>query len=121
MVTNTKKIVALVALILLAGIALVELTRSETADAALVPGGAAGYAQQRVDRAFGIVAGLPPATFEVALAQKSDRLPSACAEADAECADWAYETAAGPVMIVETRNESGSTLTRFTGTYVAGY
>ena len=121
MVTDTKKIMGLTAFILLTGIALVELTRSETADAALVPGGAAGYASARVAGAFEMAAALPPATFDVALATKGDRLPSACAEADAQCGDRTYATAGGPVMIVETRTENGSILTRFTGAYVAGY
>ena len=121
MVTQTKKILALAALIVIAGIALVEMTRSEKADAALVPGGAAGYAKQRVDGAFAVITEFPPVEFNIALAEKGDRLPVACAGMAADCADEGYEIAEGPVMIVETRSETGSVLTRFVGVHVAGY
>ena len=129
MMTETKRIVALAGLIIAVGVGMVELTRSEAqADPALVVGGAAGYAGQRVDAAFELAATVPPATFEYAIAEKGDMLPIGCAgpfrpEVAAECMDTAYEVESEvPALIVETREGAAtSILTRMSELTVAEF
>ena len=122
MVTETKKAMALAALIVATGIATVELTRSPAeANPVLVAGGAGGYAGARIDAAFQAAAEMSPvAPISVPLAAKGDlEVPLGCfgadATAEAECMDVAYEVESGPYVVVETRRENSSILTRMLG------
>jgi hypothetical protein len=118
MFTETKKVLALAALIALTGVAFVETTRSPAqADPMLVAGGAAGYAGQRIDAVFDVVALMPEVTpVSLPLAKKGDLLPIGCAgpfETDvaAECMDTAYEVASEePPLVVETRRGTSSSI-----------
>ena len=123
MVTETKKVIAIAALIIATGIAGVELTRNPAqADPMLVPGGAAGYAGARVDEVFKVVAEMPPvATMMVPMAAKGDLMPTGCAgpflpDVAAECMDTAYEVPSEePGVVVETRMSDSSILVRMMG------
>ena len=124
MITETKKVFALAALIVATGVATVELTRNPAqADPMLVAGGATGYAGERVDAAFDAVADMPAvAPVAIPMAQKGDLLPIGCAgpfraEVAAECMDTAYEVASeDPSLVVETRvGDSTSILVRMMG------
>jgi hypothetical protein len=129
MYTETKKVLAIVALIVATGISAVELSHtSAQADPMLVVGGAAGYAGHRVDQAFEAVATLPaPAPEIVNVAEKGDLPPLGCAgpfhpDVAAECLDTAYEVESGPYVIVEKRDgEATSVLTRMIEYTVAGF
>jgi hypothetical protein len=128
MVTETKKVLATVALIIAAGISTVELTRTPAqADPTLVRGGAAGYAGARVDGAFQLLAAAPPAApVELPVAEKGDLPPLGCAgpfrpEVEAECIDAAFEVEAEPSVIVETRFGDASTLVRMDAVTVADF
>ena len=128
MVTETKKVLAAVAIIIAAGVSTVELTRTPAqADPSLVRGGAAGYAGSRVDVAFRLLAEAPPvALAELPVAEKGDLPPLGCAgpfrpEVEAECIDTAYEVEAEPSMIVETRLGDVSTLVRMDVLTVADF
>ncbi|MBA3518759.1 MAG: hypothetical protein H0T75_14235 [Rhizobiales bacterium] len=127
MKTETSKVLALVTAIVLTGVGAVEMTRSPAqANPAVVAGGAAGYAAERVEGAFMVVAELPPvAPVMVPLAMKGDLLPAGCAGPfeptfAAECIDTAYEVESGPYVVVEARGESTSILTRMMGYTMAG-
>lgn len=123
MITETKKVFAIAALIAATGVAAVELTRNPAqADPMLVMGGAAGYAAERIDGAFHAVAEMPPvAPISVPMALKGDLMPLGCAgpfkaEVAAECLDTAYEVASDDSMVVETRvGDSTSILVRMMG------
>jgi hypothetical protein len=128
MITETKKVLAAVALIIAAGISTVELTRTPAqADPTLVRGGAAGYAGSRVDGAFQVLAAAPVAApVEVPVAEKGDLPPLGCAgpfrpEVEAECVDTAFEVEAEPSVIVETRLGDASTLMRMDALTVADF
>ena len=127
MVTETKKVLAAVALIIAAGVSTVELTRTPAqADPTLVRG-AAGYAGSRVDGAFQLLAAAPPvAPVELPVAEKGDLPPLGCAgpfrpEVEAECIDTAFEVEAEPSVIVETRLGDVSTLVRMDALTVADF
>ena len=121
MVTETKKVFAIAALIVATGIGAVELTRNPAqADPMLVPGGAAGYAGMRVDAAFEAAAEMPRvAPLVVPMARKGDLMPIGCADpaessADGNCT--AYEVASDdPSVVVETRTSDSSILMRMMG------
>ena len=124
MITETKHVLGVVALIMATGIATVEATRSPAqADSLLVSG--ADYPAMRIGEAFAASAMLPPAT--VAAAEKGDMLPIGCAGPldptfAAECLDSAYEVASDEGdVVVETRFGSTSVLTRMERFTVAGY
>jgi hypothetical protein len=123
--SQTKKVLALVALIVATGVAVVELTRTPAqADPLLVQGGAEGYAGSRVDAAFQLVDQMSADSLEFPLAEKGDLLPIGCAgpfepAVAAECMDVAYEVESDPVL--ETRTESSSILTRTTEYALAGF
>jgi hypothetical protein len=125
MAIDTKKVLALVALIVAIGVATVEATRSEAqADANIVPYGAAGYAGMRVDDAFEVAASMPRVEYPVA--EKGDLLPLGCAgpfrtSVQAECIDAALEIEAEPSALVETRFGSMSILTRMDAMTVADF
>jgi hypothetical protein len=127
MFTETKRVLALVALIAATGVAAVEMSRTAAhADPNLVSGGAAGYAGARVDAAFQLVAAMPVRTILVPMAEKGDLMPIGCAgpyrpEVAAECIDTAYEVEAEPSVVVETREGNTSILTRLDGLTVAKY
>ena len=125
--TETKKVLALVALIVTTGVGTVEMTRSPAqANPAVLAGSTAGYAGERVEQAFSAVAEMPPvAPLTIPVAAKGDKLPSGCASpftavSAAECVDAAYNVPSGPYVIMETRGESSSILTRVMGYTVAG-
>lgn len=127
MVTETKKVLAIAALIVAAGVATVEMTRGQAqADPMIVAGGAAGYAGGRVDGAFELAAATPfSRSVEITLAEKGDLPPLGCAgpflpAVEAECIDAAQEVAAEPSLIVETRLGGVSVLTRMDAMTMAG-
>ena len=111
MITETKKVFAIAALIAATGVATVELTRNPAqADPMLVPGGAAGYAGERIDVAFTVVAEMPfVAPVSVPMANKGDLMPTA------------YEVASDEgSVVVETRvGDATSILVRMMGYTVA--
>ncbi len=123
MITETKKVLALAALIVATGVATVELTRNPAqADPLLVSGGAAGYAGERVDAAFDVVTEMPPVqSFAIPMAAKGDLMPIGCSisstsDAAAECMDTAYEVPSDePSVVVETRLSDSSILVRMMG------
>jgi hypothetical protein len=128
MVTETKKVLAAVALIIATGVSTVELTRTPAqADPTIVRGGAAGYAGSRVDGAFQVLAAAPSAApVEMPVAEKGDLPPLGCAgpfrpEIEAECIDAAFEVEAEPSVIVETRLGDASTLVRMDALTVADF
>jgi len=116
MITQTKKVFAVAALIVATGVAAVELTRDQAqADPRMVTASSASYASARVDAAFEVVSAMPamPAV-SVPMAQKGDlQIPAGCFGADeAECMDVAYETESEPSLVVETRIANNSILMR---------
>lgn len=122
MITDSKKVLTLAALIVATGIATVELTRSPAqADPMLMADGA--YVSARVDTVFEVVAQMPEApAVMVPMAEKGDLLvPQGCEGAyEAECMDVAYETESVPSLVIETRTDAVSTLMRVDGMTVAG-
>ena len=123
MITETKRVFVIAALIVATGVAAVELTRSSAqADPMLVLGGAATYAASRIDTAFETVAAMPKlAEIRVPMAQKGDlEVPFGCEGfAEAECMDVAYEMPSEPSLVVETRSGTTSTLMRMDAITVA--
>jgi hypothetical protein len=128
MITDTKKVFALAALIVVTGVATVELTRNtaQAAEQATVMTRHAAYAAARVDTAFDLVAALPAAkAVMVPMAQKGDLLvPAGCGslsgDAQAECMDVAYELPSPPSVVVESRDGTTSTLLRMDPITLAG-
>ena len=127
MITETRKVFALAALIVASGVVTVELTRS-TAQAAepQIMTRSEAYAAARVDTAFDLVAALPerPAVM-VPMAAKGDLpLPLGCTgiadDAQAECMDVAYEVESTPSVVVESREGTTSTLLRMDPITLAG-
>lgn len=125
MITETKKVFAIAALIVATGVAAVELTRSPAqAESAQIQSTEA-YAASRIDAAFAVVAAMPPvAPVRVPMATKGDLpIPAGClnipADAQAECMDVAYEVPSEPSVIVETRFGNTSTLMRMDALTVA--
>ncbi len=127
MITETKKVFALAALIVATGVGTVELTRNsaqagETGTMTRIQ----AYSAARVDTTFDLVAAMPAAQpFMVPMAQKGDlAVPAGCAseqgDAQAECMDVAYEVESVPSVVVETREGSTSTLLRLDPMTVAG-
>lgn len=130
MFTETRKVIALAAVIVAAGVGAVEMTRDAAqADPMIVAGGAAGYAGDRVDAAFQLVSALPIATpVSLTQAGKGDLLRSACtgpfpANVEAECMDVAYAVSPRqPGVVVEAkRGASSSILMRMAQITVAGF
>ena len=125
MITESKKVFALAALIVASGVATVELGRSSArAETQLMTRGAA-YAAARVDTAFDLVSAMPAApVVTIPMASKGDLpVPLSCmgvqGDAQAECMDVAYEPETEPSMVVETRIGSTSTLMRMDSMTVA--
>jgi hypothetical protein len=118
MFTETKKVFALAALIVVTGVAGVELAR-DTAQAGPI---AEDYATLRIDAAFNVVANMPamPAVM-VPMAKKGDlEIPAGCeGPGEAECMDVAYEVPSEPSLVVETRTGTTSTLLRMDSMTVA--
>ena len=123
MITSTKKVLALAALVVATGVAGVGTAQAEpvnimTRDAA--------YAAARVDTAFDLVAGLPAEpTVMIPMAMKGDLpIPQGClgvsGDAQAECMDVAYELPAEPSIVVETSEGTTTTLMRMDAMTVAG-
>ena len=127
MITSTKKVVALAALIVATGVAAVELGRDTAqAEPVSVMTRDAAYAAARVDTAFDLVAALPatPAIM-IPMAMKGDLpVPMGClgvqGDAQAECMDVAYELPAEPSIVVETREGTTTTLMRMDAMTLAG-
>ncbi len=109
--TETRKVLALVALIVTTGVGTIEMTRSSAqANTAVVAGDTTGYAGERVQQAFNAVAEMPAvAPVAVPVADKGDLTP-----------DAAYNVNSGPYVVIETRGENSSILTRMMGYTVAG-
>ena len=127
MITETKKVFALAALIVATGVATVELTRSSAQAAEpVMMTRAEAYAAARVDTAFDLVAALPAARpswcrwrrratcrFRLAApASRATRRPSA----------WMSPTSSNsaPSVVVETREGTTSTLLRMDAMTLAG-
>lgn len=121
MFTDTKKVVALAALIVATGVATVEVTRG-TAQAG--PVAHPDYAATRIAEAFQVAATMPPvAPVSVPMAVKGDlEVPAGCRGADdeAECMDTAYEPDAIPSVVVESRAGTTTTLMRMDAMTLAG-
>jgi len=121
MITDTRKVFTIVALIAATGVAAVEMTRSPAqADPLLVS--ADGRAADRIDGAFQAAATMPAvAPITIPVAVKGDlQIPLGCVgeaspDAEAECMDVAYEVESGPYVVVEKRIENASILTRMLG------
>ena len=121
MITEMRKVFALAALIVAAGVV-------GGAEAATVfPSDAASYARWRIDTAFDVAARMPSiAPVSVPMAAKGDLLvPPGCAslsgDEQAECMDVAYEpTTTLPSVVIETRVATTSTLSRMDAMTVAG-
>ncbi len=116
MITGTRKVFALAALIVAAGIV------GGAEAATVLPTDAASYARWRVDEAFDVVASAP---VSVPMAEKGDLLvPPGCAglsgDEQAECMDVAYEPATVPSVVVETRVGTTTTLSRMDSMTLAG-
>ena len=128
MTTDTRKVFALVGLIVATGVATVELTRNtaQAAEQSTVMTRSAAYAAARVDTAFDLVAALPAGkAVMVPMAQKGDLLvPAGCStlsgDVQAECMDVAYELPSPPSVVVETRDGTTSTLLRMDPITLAG-
>ena len=121
MITESRKVFALAALIVATGVAAVELTRN-SAQADTMPVERASYASARIDAAFNVVAEMPAMPrIIVPLAQKGDlEVPVGCeGAAEAECMDVAYEVQSEPSLVVETRAGTTSTLMRMDAITVA--
>ena len=119
MATQTKKVVAIAALVVSA--------LATTAMAGTVfPTDQSSYARWRVEAAFTVVAQMPPAApVNVPLAMKRDlEVPLGCSDtsgdAQAECMDVAYEPDSMPSIVVESRFGTTSTLMRMDAMTVAG-
>ena len=125
--SQTKRVLAVVALIVTTGVSAVELTRnSAQADPMLVRGGSEGYAGSRIDNVFQVVAVLPDADEEFPIAEKGDLPSLGCAgpfrpTVEAECLDVAYEVESDEAEIVETRIGSSSILTRMSEYTLASF
>jgi hypothetical protein len=125
MITETKKVFAIAALIVATGVTAVELTRSPALAESAQIQSTAVYAGSRIDAAFDVVAAMPPvAPVRVPMATKGDLpIPPGClnvpADAQAECMDVAYEVPSEPSVIVETRFGNTSTLMRMDALTVA--
>jgi hypothetical protein len=124
MITDTKKVFALAALIVATGVGSVELTRS-TAQAETMTRDAA-YAAARVDTVFDLVSTMPTqVAFMLPMAEKGDLpVPQNClsvqGDAQAECMDVAYEVPSEPSVVVESSFGSTTTLMRMDAMTVAG-
>jgi hypothetical protein len=125
--SQTKRVLAVVALIVATGVGAVELSRnSAQADPLLVTGGSEGYAGSRVDGAFQLVSLAPVSDEEFPVAEKGDLPPLGCIgpfrpEVAAECTDVAYEVESEDGEIVETRVGNTSILTRMVEYTMAGF
>ena len=125
----TKRLFALTALMVAAGVGTVEMSR-RTAQAGeqrtMTP--IEAYSGARVDTAFDLVAAMPAsAPFMVPMAQKGDLLvPPGCvgvgvdADAQDECMDVAYEMDSLPSTVIETREGTTSTLLKLDPMTLAG-
>jgi len=119
--TQTRKVLAVIAVVMTTGIAAVGLTRS-AAQAEMAASSAAGYATARVEEAFKVVAEMPAVdAVMIPMAAKGDlEIPLSCVgpfrpEIQSECMDVAYEVESGPYVVVEARTENTSILTRMLG------
>lgn len=124
--TDTRKVLGIAALIAIVGVATTETMRQPAhAEANIIPGGAAGYAGERIDAAFQIVATMPKtAARAMQVAAKGDLPPLGCRgpirpEIADECVDAAAEE---PATVVETRlGDSTSVLSRVSSYQLAGF
>ena len=127
MITSTRKVFALAALVVATGVAAVELGRDTAqAEPVSVMTRDAAYAAARVDTAFDLVAALPATPpVMIPMAMKGDLpVPMGClgvqGDAQAECMDVAYELPAEPSIVVETREGTTTTLMRMDAMTLAG-
>jgi len=122
MVTETRKVFALAALIVFMGVATVEMTRGTAqADPSR---GAAAYASKRIAGAFRVVRAKSSADFMlIGVAQKGDIPLVGCAEPDVltGCTVTAYEVASSGTVVEVKRGASSSILTRLARITVAGF
>jgi hypothetical protein len=124
MITETRKVFAVAALIVATGVAAVELTRSPALAESAQIQSTAVYAASRINGAFDLIAAMPPvAPVRVPMAIKGDLpVPPGCldipTEAQAECMDVAYEVPSESV-VVETRFGNTSILMRMDALTVA--
>ncbi len=121
---TTRKAFALAALIVVTGVAGVELSHSAAqAGTAYAP----EYAVKRIDAAFNVAANMPAVEpVSVPMAQKGDLpIPLGCLwmspEDQSECMDVAYEVPSVPSIVVETRDGNTTTLLRMDAMTVADF
>ena len=126
MITDTKKVFALAALIVATGVGSVELTRSTAQAGTVNMTRDAAYAAARVDTVFDLVSAMPTqVAFMLPMAEKGDLpVPQNClsvqGDAQAECMDVAYEVPSEPSVVVESSFGSTTTLMRMDAMTVAG-
>lgn len=126
MITDTKKVLTLAALIVATGVATVELTRSTAQAEPVTMTRDEAYAAARVDTVFDLVSTMPmTVAVMVPMAEKGDLpIPQSClgvqADAQAECMDVAYEVPSEPSMVVETSFGNTTTLMRMDAMTIAG-
>ena len=125
MIIETKRVLAVAALIAVVGVASVELTRGTAQAGTAHEIGIADYSAARIAAAFEVVAEMPPVPeVRVPLAQKGDLpVPLDCVGtgSEAECMDVAYEVPSEPSVVVETRFGNTSTLMRLEAMTLADF
>lgn len=122
---DSWKVLGVAALIVIAGISSVELSRQPAhAEVGLIAGGAAGYAGERVDGAFQVAAAMPTLVLARApVAAKGDLPPIGCrGPLRAEVADECMDAVEEPAAITETRvGDATSVLSRVVSYQLAGF
>ena len=125
MITETKKVFALAALIVATGVVTVELTRNRRRRRAAIMTRTEAYAAARVDTAFDLVATMPerPAVM-VPMAQRATCRSRSAARASRRRAGRVHgrrlRGRIEPSVVVETREGTTSTLMRMDPMTLAG-
>ena len=125
MITDSKKVLVLAALIVATGVGAVEMARG-VAQAEPAMTRDAAYAAARVDTVFALVADMPmTVAVMVPMAEKGDlAVPPGClsvqGDAQAECMDVAYEVPAEPSVVIDTTIGNTTTLMRMDAMTIAG-
>jgi hypothetical protein len=126
MITDTRKVFVLAALIVATGVGAVEMTRSEAQAEPASMNRDQAYAAARVDTVFDLVADMPmTVAVMVPMAEKGDlAVPQGClgvqGDAQAECMDVAYEVPSEPSVVIDTTVGNTTTLMRMDAMTVAG-
>ena len=124
MVNNRMKFGVLAVLMVTTGFATLSLAGAQ-AESVIGPNGAEDYAAARINAAFVVVDGIPPANVVIVpMAERGDLpVPPGCmgmtGDLQSECMDVAYEGTV-PSVVIETRFGTTSTLLRLDPMTVAG-